>query len=139
MRLAVPTVAAGDRSPGTLISPACEGRVAGSVGRRCRSPATGDPRCSGKHDCRGNGVFGVAEVVIEALVAAAGGPADCGEREAPDGVAGEGQQVVPEDRHLEGARGYRDEGAGDGSDAPDEDGPVVPAVEPTFSSFHALV
>src|SRR3954447_25449078 len=77
-----------------------------------------------------DGDFDEPELLVEALVARAERPADGREHEGPDRRADQRQDDVAAERDAEDPRRNRDEGAHDGSDAADEHGPVVVAVEP---------
>src|SRR6266550_2634305 len=72
----------------------------------------------------------IPEAVIEAVVARAEAPTGGGEREAPEGGARQRQDRVAPEPDAEDSCGDRDERPDDGSDPPEEDGPVVVAVEP---------
>src|SRR5260370_18815539 len=61
------------------------------------------------NDC----VFGVLEVVVEALVAPPEAEAGAGDPEGPDRGADDRVQAVGRERHLEDPGGNRDEGAYD--------------------------
>src|SRR4051794_34211115 len=82
--------------------------------------------------------FGVTELVVEALVARAERPADAREREAPDRRADQRQDDVATERDAEDPRWNRYERAHDRSDAADEHGPVVVAVEPRLCAPELL-
>ena len=84
-----------------------------------------------RHDDR---VVDVAECFVEVLPLRAERPAGAREREAPDRRADERQDGVPSDRRPEEARGNRDERPDDRRDAAEEDGPVLPAVEPPLGA-----
>src|SRR5262249_59493628 len=102
------------------------GRTAGES----RGPqATVDPKRQQDQDCGDNGVLEVAEVVVEALVAASRGPADPGECERPNRRADGREQCVPRERRLEHSRRDGDERANDGSNTANEGGEVLPALE----------
>src|SRR5215471_16646063 len=85
-------------------------------------------------DCSDKRIFDKAEIVMEALVAPSGGPADPGEREGPDRGADRRQHRVADERRLENPCGDRDERADHGSDAADQDRKVLPALEPAFGA-----
>src|SRR4051794_37974033 len=76
--------------------------------------------------------FDVPELVVKTLVARAERPADAREGEAPDRRADQRQDDVATERDAEDPGWNRYERAHDGSDAADEHGPVVVAVEPRF-------
>ena len=82
-------------------------------------------------------VFDVAERVVEVLPASPAAYPAPGEREAPDRRAEERQDRVADERRLEDARRDRDERADDRRQPPEEDRPVLPALEPALgrSSF----
>src|SRR5919109_2588068 len=77
-------------------------------------------------------VVEVAECVVDVLPAGAGRPAATGKREAPDSRAYEREKRVADERCLHDARGDRDERAHDRGQSPEEDRPVLPALEPSF-------
>src|SRR5436190_10042169 len=81
--------------------------------------------------CRDD-ILGIAEVVMEALVARAEAVAGARDPERPDRRPDEGQQHVRNERHLEDARRNRDERPDDGCEAADQDAEVAPAVEPAL-------
>src|SRR5436190_17481049 len=83
-------------------------------------------------------VLDVAEVVMEALVAAPRRPADAREGECPDGRPDRGQDHVATERHLEDPCRDRDEGADHGRHTPDEHREVVPAVEPALRAVEVV-
>src|SRR6059058_3961621 len=80
----------------------------------------------------------VVKRVVELLVAGAHAPPDARQREAPDGRPRDRQQRVPAKGHAEDPGRDRDERADDRRDSPDEDGPVVPAVEPALGAVQPL-
>src|SRR6266581_1659890 len=83
-------------------------------------------------------VLGVLEAVVEALIARAEPVARAGDREGPDGRAGHGVKRVGRKRHLEDARGNRDERSDDRRDAPDEHAEVPPTPKPPLGAIEAL-
>src|SRR5215471_836642 len=91
-----------------------------------------------EHDACNDRIFGVAEAVIEALIAGAEAVAGAGERERPHRGTGEREEQVRRERHLEDPGGDRDERADDGRDPADEDAPVPPAVEPRLGAGETL-
>src|SRR5579859_595539 len=91
-----------------------------------------------EHDACNNGVLGVLEAVVEALVARAEAVADARDAEGPDRRADEGEQRVGSERHPEGARRNRDEGADDRSDPADEHADLPPPCEPALRACEAL-
>src|SRR5581483_948305 len=109
----------------------------GTPSKSREAPAQDEDRSAqddpGEHD-----VLGVAEAAVEAPVAGADPPADAGEREAPDRGAGHRQRRVGEERGLEHAGGDGDEGADDRRQAPEEDRPAVPALEPVLGAVEPL-
>src|SRR4051794_28162142 len=85
-----------------------------------------------------HGDFDEAELLVEALVARAERPADAREGEGPDCRADQRQDDVAAERDAEDPCRNRDERADDGSDAADEHGPVVVAVEPGLGAAELL-
>src|ERR671931_1245321 len=67
---------------------------------------------------------------MEALAAPPEPPAGAGESDAPGRGADRGQHGVADEGHPEDPGRDGDERAGDGRHAAEEDGPVLPAVEP---------
>src|SRR5689334_24718872 len=101
----------------------------GRTARKSRGPdAAIDPERQQNEDYDHNGVFHVAEIVMEALIAPPRGPADPGECERPDRGTDRREDRVPNEGRLEDPCGDGDERADDGGHAPDQDGEVVPAV-----------
>src|SRR5262245_53917692 len=86
-------------------------------------------------DCGDKRIFDEAEIVVEALVAASGGPAEPGEREGPERRADRRQHRVADERRLENPCRDRDERADHGSDTSHQDRQVLPALEPAFGTF----
>src|SRR6188472_1757144 len=81
-----------------------------------------------RNDGPSDEVVGVPERVVEVLPVRACDVARAREREAPDGGAGERQDGVADERHLHHTRRNGDEGPDDGREAPEEHGPVLPAL-----------
>src|SRR4051794_37564643 len=107
-----------------------------TASHRRRPPPHEQPRRRAEDRDRDRHV-GVAEGVVEVLPARAEPPACAREGEAPQRGAERGPENVAAQRHLEDARRDRDERTGDRRDAPDEDGPVAPAVEPALGALEA--
>src|SRR5689334_18488800 len=89
-----------------------------------------DPVRHRGHDSHQHHDLDITERVIERVPLRPEPPADSGEDEAPRSVPEQCEDVVPRERALEEAGGDRDEGAGERGDAPDENGPGIPALEP---------
>src|SRR5438105_1985839 len=77
------------------------------------------------HDRGDDRVLGVAEVVVEALVARSERPPGGGQPEAPRYAAEEGEDGEARHGHARDSGRDRDEGANDGRDAAEEDGGVA--------------
>src|SRR5436309_7891215 len=112
--------------------------IGGTAGE-CSRPAFSEQekRCK-EDDSADDRVVGEAEVLVEALPVAADAPTDAGERERPCGRADERQGHVRREPHPEDARRDRDERPRDRSHAADEDGELVPAVEPALRARELL-
>src|SRR5262245_15408782 len=78
-----------------------------TVGKSRGPQSTVDPKRQEEEDYDDNGIFDVAEIMMEALVASAGGPANARERERPDRRADGGQHRIAPERHLEDTGGNR--------------------------------
>src|SRR5215211_4282305 len=105
-----------------------------TASHRRRPPPDEQPRRD-PDDRDGDRHVGIAEDMVEVLPARAESPACAREGEAPDRRADGRPQDVTAERHLEDAGRDRDERARDGRDAPDEDRPVAPAVEPALGAL----
>src|SRR5690348_13415552 len=103
----------------------------------CPSPAQDQIGDQDQNSCN-DGDLDEAELVVEALVARPERPADPGEDEAPDGRADQRQHDIAAERHPEDAGRNRHERAHDRSDAADEHGPVLVAVEPVLRPAEVL-
>ena len=96
-----------------------------------------EPR--GATDDRGrDDVLDVAERVVEVLPRLAGRVSGACEREAPDRRSEEREERVPDERGLEHAGRDGDERAHDGRQPAQEDGPVLPALEPALGAIELL-
>ena len=82
-------------------------------------------------------VLDVAERVVEALPARAERVAGGREAERPDRASDQREHRVAHERRLEDAGRDRDERARDRREPADEDGPVVPALEPALGALQA--
>src|SRR6185295_16243734 len=108
--------------------------------RKATGAATADHEIghAGHHE-HGDRVVDVVELLVERLPASACGVARPREGDAPERRADEREHDVAAERHPEDPGGNRDERPGDGSDPPDQDRPVTPAVEPALRALQALV
>src|SRR6478672_5761544 len=113
--------------------------IGGTVGKSRGTYLSVDPKGQEHQDYGDKGVLDVAEVVVEALVAPAGRPADARERERPDGRADRRQDRVAPEGHLEDPCRDRDERADHRRDPSDQDREVVPAVEPALGPLELVV
>src|SRR6476646_8323761 len=113
--------------------------IGGTVGKSRGTYLSVDPKGQEHQDYGDKGVLDVAEVVVEALVAPAGRPADARERERPDGRADRRQDRVAPEGHLEDPCRDRDERADDGRDPSDQDREVIPAVEPALGPLELVL
>src|SRR3954469_16188667 len=104
---------------------------------RCTYPSI-DPKNEQEEDSEDDEVLDVAEVVVEALVAASGGPADAGEREGPDRRPDRSEHDVAAERHLEDPGRDGDERADDRRDPAHQHREIVPPFEPTLRALEIL-
>src|SRR6185436_17441196 len=112
--------------------------ICGCTTRQSRGPPA-VPEIGGAEDEQPeHGVVHVVERVVEALPVRAERPPDAGEPEAPDGRAGNRQERVAAERHLEHPGRDRDERPKHRRDAAEGHDPVAPALERPLGSLELL-